>query len=641
MSCHFPTPASAARVCIRGLARAFFFWGAVVGATSATAQETWQEDIGSFADGLVTTVLDQQAVAGAVVTVVTGDEVLFSRGYRLADARTDRQMTTDKDVIPLASVTKVFTSLAIMQLVDTGAIALQDPIAQHLPDLELNQPFGEITIAHLLGHSARLDERFSGYFATPRDLVDAPAIARISAVLPQQTRPPADVISYSNASYVLLGQIVAQVTGQSFDDYIADQILAPLNIENSRFLHNLPRVVPERSDAASPFHVWDNGRYVAIDPSPLPMIHMASGGLAVTTQDMGRFMQMLLRDGQVDGAEIFPRTTIAQMRDPIWPGRAEFSGRTLGFWTETWAGHAVYHHGGAHFGFHTMMVLVPSLDLAFFVAGNSPNSGALTGLPRRVLREVITTDRSQNNTTTIDCDAICLSAYTRRFITTRRIDEGIDRLRLFKPHIMSIAKTDDEMLLVSGLGYSRRFAPKGEDQFETPEGDMHLAFRRNGAGTVSLAHINGGIHSFDRFGFWRMPASILSGMMTAFMGSFLCLAAAFVAWRSRRKAISAPLVFGLLGIGSTAATATAVRYLLQTPEVAYIPLSVPLLWSVSGAYGVAVATVLAATVWLVRSGGKTPATRTERLLILSALPLFVWALATAWEWNLPVAAFTW
>lgn len=73
MSCHFPTPASAARVCIRGLARAFFFWGAVVGATSASAQETWQEDIGSFADGLVTTVLDQQAVAGAVVTVVTGD----------------------------------------------------------------------------------------------------------------------------------------------------------------------------------------------------------------------------------------------------------------------------------------------------------------------------------------------------------------------------------------------------------------------------------------------------------------------------------------------------------------------------------------------------------------------------------------
>lgn len=212
--------------------------------------------------------------------------------------------------------------MAIMQLVDAGAIALQDPIAQHLPDLELNQPFGEITIAHLLGHSAGLDERFSGYFATPRDLVDAPAIARISAVLPQQTRPPADVISYSNASYVLLGEIVAQVTGQSFDDYIADQILAPLNIENARFLHNLPRAAPERSDAASPFHIWDNGRYVAIDPSPLPMIHMASGGLAVTTQDMGRFMQMLLRDGQVDGAEIFPRTTIAQMRDPIWPGRA-------------------------------------------------------------------------------------------------------------------------------------------------------------------------------------------------------------------------------------------------------------------------------------------------------------------------------
>lgn len=73
MSCHFPTSASAARARVKGLARVFFFWGAVMGATSATAQETWQEDIGSFADGLVTTVLDQQAVAGAVVTVVTGD----------------------------------------------------------------------------------------------------------------------------------------------------------------------------------------------------------------------------------------------------------------------------------------------------------------------------------------------------------------------------------------------------------------------------------------------------------------------------------------------------------------------------------------------------------------------------------------
>lgn len=610
-------------------------WIATMETATAQTQHSWQARLEGFVDGLVTTELDQKAVAGAVVVIVSGDDVLLSRGYRLSDVRTGRLFSPDEDIVPLASVTKVFTALAILQLAEEGRIALDDPITRHLPGLELAQPYGDINIRHLLSHTAGLEERYSGYFATRAGLGAPSRIAQVSAILPRQIRAPEDVIAYSNAGYVLLGEIVAQVTGQSYSQYVADTVLASMGIDDAHFMHER-----DPDNRPAPFHVWNAGRYIATDPSPFEEIHSSSGGLALTAGNMGRIMQVLLKQGTIGKTGALKTGAIADMQRTALPGRSRFEGRALGYWTETWAGHKVFHHGGTHFGFQTNMVLIPSLDLAFFVAANGPGGGALRDLPRRALREVISPE-ARPHSAHIKSKPELLRDYTGRFITTRRNESGLDRLRISDAHIIDIRLADTEGLLVSGLGYSKLVHAISEDRFETREGDLRLGFRRSAAGAVSGVHVNGGIYSFDRLGYWHRDVSLQLGSAAALTGSLLCLAAAFVAWRSKRSAPGTPLWLGLAWLLFVPANTAALNSVLNGRDVSSQATAGAGLWIASALFAVAFASMVWAGLWLVRTRGTEKSGKAERLLVLAAQPLFAWTLFAAWMWNVPTAALTW
>ncbi len=541
-------------------------------------------------------------------------------------------MDPERDSVPLASVTKIFTALAILQLVEDGRIALDAPIHQYMPGLRLHQRFGDISVAHLLGHSAGLEERHAGYF---RPLPALPKIAQLSAILPRQIRPPQEVIAYSNASYVLLGQIVAQVTGRPFAAHLTEAILAPLGVDDPRFMH-----APPEHRGTSPFHVWQAGRYMAIDPAPTPEVHTASGGLALTARDVGHVMQALLRQKTAGRSEGLSASAIAAMREPAVPERAEFAARTLGYWTDTWAGHTVFHHGGTHFGFHTNMVLVPSLDLGFFVVANGPSGAALMGLPRRALREIIAPDNIQRRPRAA-CDATCQEAYAGHFIATRRNDTGLDRLRVSATPIVRVHPSGDEGLLVDRLGYSRLFAATGEDQFETPEGDMRLGFRRNAKGAVVGGDLGDGFHSFDRLTFWRSEHSLHTGLVAVLFGVLVSAGAAGVAWRRSGRPISVPLVLSLGWMSLAAGSVVLIQRALDSRDVSSWAGANAGLWTVTAFYAGACALLVWAVVWLVRQSRAAKTRRGERVLVWAAVPCIAWALLTAWVWNVPTAALTW
>ncbi len=596
---------------------------------AAEPEDGWRAVLSGFVDGVVMSGLDRDAVAGAVVVVVSDDEVVLSRGYRLADARTGRLMSPEDDVIPLASISKVFTAWAILQLENEGRLALDDPIAQHLPELELNQPFGEITVAHLLSHTAGLEERYSGYFASREATGAKSAIDHISAVLPRQNRAPGEVIAYSNASYVLLGEIAAQVSGQPFVDYVSG-MLAPFDVEDLRAMHT-----PSEQNGANPFHVWDAGRYVAIDPPPFPEIHTPSGGLALTGEQIGRVMQVLLEKNVTDEAA---RRGIANMYLRAWPGRPEFGGRTQGFWTETWAGYEVFHHAGTHFGFHSNMVLVPELDLGFFVAANGPSGSALTALPRRVLTQVIAPNESPV-APRIACDASCLQEFDGRYLMTRRNETGLDRLHAINTHGFELTSSGNEALLISGLGHDLLFEPIGGDQFETPDGMMRLGFRRDATGGVVNAYLNGGMHTFDRVGFWHSGLSLDTALWSAAVGIFICLIGIAARWRAKRALTGGALALGVVALVGVAGCYWVLEPILHGRDLSAQAAPGLNLWSVTGLY---IAMALALLWSMVRA--VIPVSRMpigERVAVLVAAPFFAWFLMVAWVWNVPTAAFTW
>lgn len=604
--------------------------------STAGAQKiaSWQTGLEGFVDGLITTGLDQEAVAGAIVVIVAGDDVIFEKGYRLADARTGRPMTPG-DVVPLASVTKVFTALAVLQLARDGRLALDDPIAEHLPDLKLDQPYGDIRIRHLLAHAAGLEDRYRGYFADHVNRADATLLSQISAVLPRQIRPPADTISYSNASFVLLGAIVAHVSGQSYEEFVAKAVLARMGVASAHFMH-------EHLDAAivSPFHIWQDGSYEAIDPEPFVSIHTSSGGLALSGRDMGMVMRFLLRTGSVDECATSIAKAVADMKNPAFPDRKEFAGRSLGYWTETWAGHQVYHHGGSHFGFHSNMMLVPELDLGIFVSANSPAGSSLMALPRRLLRAAVAPNERYAAERT-GCDETCLQAYEGGYISTRRNETGLDRILV--PYVTTFTATakGDNALLVTGLGPSRRFEAIAEDEFETPEGDTRLGFRRNGDGRIVGAFLNGGIHSFDRLDFWQTSASLDSALWAAIAGSLLCLAGAVIGWRRRRRILSMSLCQGILWIGLIIGIAEILEQVTHGDDLSEAATPGAGLWTMTFLCAAGFVSLLPVTIRVFFTTNTERNPNSERLAMLCALPFFAWSLFAAWKWNLPTAALAW
>lgn len=610
---------------------------AVLGPISTVAAQKiapWQPGLEGFVDGLVTTGLDQEAVAGAVVVIVSGGEVIFEKGYRLADARTGRPMTPS-DVVPLASVTKVFTALAVLQLARDGRLALDDRIARHLTDLKLDQPYGDIRVRHLLAHAAGLEDRYRGYFADHGNRAKASLLDQISAVLPEQVRPPADVVSYSNASFVLLGAIVAHVSGQSFEEYVAEAVLFRMGVASPHFMH-------EHLDAAivSPFHIWQDGSYAAIDPEPFPSIHTPSGGLALSGHDMGMVMRFLLRTGSEDEGATSIARAVADMKNPTLPDRTEFAGRSLGYWTETWAGHQVYHHGGSHFGFHSNMTLVPELDLGIFVSANSPTGSSLMALPRRLLREVIAPNERYAAERT-GCDKTCLRAYEGRYISTRRNETGLDRILVPYVTTFTVTARADNALLVTGLGHSRRFESITKDGFETPEGDTRLGFRRNEDGRVVGAFVNGGIHSFDRLDFWQTSATLDSALWAAIAGSLLCLAGAAIGWRKRRRILSMSLCQGILWIGLTIGIAEILEQVTHGVDLSAAATPGARVWTMTFLYAAGFVSLLPVTIRVFFTAKTQRNSNSERLAMLCALPFFAWSLFAAWKWNLPTAALAW
>jgi CubicO group peptidase (beta-lactamase class C family) len=238
---------------------------------------------------------------GLAMVVVKGGDVLHARGYGLADIARARPVTTDT-LFGAASITKSFVAIALLQLAEQGKLKLDDPVDRYLTwPIRTNGP--RVTLAHLLAHTC-----------------GTPALGYIEAVLrhahdiggtPLPIGKPADVVPfmhgaddwneaapgerwfYFNEGYVLLGEIIRGVSGQPYDQYIREHILAPLGMSRSFF--DEPAVAGD-DNVATPYVLPQDGQ-----PRPGRYLHGVLGGdaaLITTANDLARYVSMFLKRGR-------------------------------------------------------------------------------------------------------------------------------------------------------------------------------------------------------------------------------------------------------------------------------------------------------------------------------------------------------
>jgi CubicO group peptidase (beta-lactamase class C family)/D-alanyl-D-alanine dipeptidase len=294
------------------------------------------------------------------IALVDDQKVVWARGYGHADPGKKLRATADT-VYRVGSVSKLFTDLAVMQLVERGALDLDSPVTKYLPDFKPEDPFDkEITLRQLMSHrSGLVREPPVGNYFDP----DTPSLEKTVRSL-NRTRlvyEPGKKTKYSNAGIAVVGLALEQTQKQAFPRYLQRKLLDPLGMKTSAFEPD-PEVTRHLSRAV----MWTyHGREF---PAPTFELGMApAGSLYSSANDLARFLMMLFAGGKAGDEVILRRETLEKMWVPQFARKGEKSGFGIGFSVTRWEGRRRVGHGGAIYGFATDLSALPDDKLGVVV----------------------------------------------------------------------------------------------------------------------------------------------------------------------------------------------------------------------------------------------------------------------------------
>lgn len=332
--------------------------------------ELTRADLEPFLDALITSQIETRDVAGAVVAVVKDGQVVLSKGYGYADFAEKKPVLADETLFRPGSIAKLFTAIAVMQLVEAGKLDLDRDVREYL-DFEIRRTFPEpITLRRILTHTAGFEESLKNLFGAGPDAM--PPRDYLIAQMPSQVYRPGTVPAYSNYAISVAGYIVERTSGQRFEEYVAQQILQPLGMASSTFEQPLPEDLAARMSAGY--------TSAAKPPKPFEICNAApAGSLSATGADMSRFMLALLNGGTLNGVSILQPGTLQMMQSRQHELHADLHAMGLGFMDYTRNGYTMWGHGGDTLLFHSDLFLIPEARVGLFVSynsgGNRPGSG--------------------------------------------------------------------------------------------------------------------------------------------------------------------------------------------------------------------------------------------------------------------------
>ena len=330
------------------------------------------EQVEVFFDGLLAGQLEAYGIAGAAVAVVRDGKVLLAKGYGLADAEQRKPVSAEATLFRMASISKLFTWTAIMQLAEQGRLDLKRDVNFYLDNFRIPDTYSQpITLEHLMTHTAGFEDLVIGIGA--RREADVLSLEKyIRTRLPKRIRPPGQVTAYSNYSTALAGYIVQRVAGQPFEEYVEEAILKPLGMGHSTFRQ--PPTDPLAKDV-SRGHIVRDGLFLPQDFEFVNGIAPA-GALSSTVSDMARFMIAHLELGDYGGTRILGQETARTMHTRLFTNDPRLSGNAHGFWERQVNGLRIIGHGGDTWLFHSQLILIPEERTGLLVVYNTQTAAS-------------------------------------------------------------------------------------------------------------------------------------------------------------------------------------------------------------------------------------------------------------------------
>lgn len=330
-------------------------------------------DLEAFFDGVLPVQMESKHIAGAVVAVVSGDKLVFSKGYGYADVDARKKVDPEKTMFRVASISKLFTWTAVMQQVEAGKLDLDADVNTYLKDVQIPATFEQpITLKNLLTHTPGFDDYVIGLFAHTSEGV-RPLAEVLRAQMPKRVRPPGVISCYSNHGTAMAGYAVACTSGMPWEEYVEKRIFEPLDMK-----HALSRQPPADKMPAdvSKGYKWEKGHFAEQGFEYCPAA--PAGCISMSAGDAAKFMLAHLHDGQYGtSGRILKPETARRMREPLFRNDPKTDAMCYGFMEERRNGQRMVGHGGDTIWFHSLLQLIPDRHVGVFVSYNTDTSGGI------------------------------------------------------------------------------------------------------------------------------------------------------------------------------------------------------------------------------------------------------------------------
>jgi CubicO group peptidase (beta-lactamase class C family) len=352
-------------------------------------------------DTLIKQYMADYYIPGAALGIVKDGKLIYAQGYGYSDLDSKKPVTADT-VFEIGSISKSFTALDVSQLVDAGKIDLDKPVITYLPDFKLSDldATKTLTVRQVLSHASGLpradDLWINTVPASRQQVIDDMAKIKLTA-------KPGQIWQYCNQNFVLAGVIIEKLTGQTWEDYTQQHILAPLGMKSSGFTIEHLQSSPDHAQPTLPDNLTDYMGIPYTSPHYQSISRLApAGAINASLNDMAQYTIFQLGDGTFNGQKIVSKQGLDTMHTQQISVKGGQEGDLLtkisltqnigygfGWVTEDYRGYHIVQHDGSIDGYYAGVTMVPSDKLGIILLTNASSANVFLDVVRLSVAELM------------------------------------------------------------------------------------------------------------------------------------------------------------------------------------------------------------------------------------------------------------
>jgi len=429
----------------------------------------------NFIDSLFEKGIADQLVPGGIIGIVKGGKLVHGKAYGLADTDLKRPVTFDNTYFQLGSVGKLLTAIAVLKEVEAKRLDLHRSVNDYFDEFQLSGPGNDqVTLHHLLTHTAGLNERIIGYGTTSIETIE-PLHKHLKRRMPSLYMAPGKEISYSNYGFGLVGRLVELSSGQEFKHYIQKEILDILSLNSTTY-----ELQGQTDESFASGYQTDNTHNKV---RSFPKHVVPAGSISATGEDLVKLVRSLLAEDE----RLLNKESYRLLKTEQFTANPLLNGHGYGTEIQSFNGHLGVGKAGNIPGFLAFIAMFPQYDFGMFIAVNTETDNFLESFTQAFTEQFFPALSKEFEPTITLPD---LSPFAGDFRANRYNRNTIEDLFGLILGNITIYNESDSVLRLFQNGRWQYYRPINKFTFQnTTQPDLFLVYEEVG-GSIDKLHRN-------------------------------------------------------------------------------------------------------------------------------------------------------